>query len=86
MARLKLSEHISWQQIVFLALGGLRGSLSLVLAQTIATLTKSSDADTIKEVCWGRHALLTLAPAVGGLLGSMPAQLACCPHGHSLDR
>jgi hypothetical protein len=40
-------------QIIFLAVGGLRGGLSLVLAQTIATLnTHTSDgaADTGKDV------------------------------------
>ncbi|KAL6750873.1 Sodium/hydrogen exchanger family-domain-containing protein [Haematococcus lacustris] len=46
---LKVGGEASWQQVLFLSVGGLRGSLSLVLAQTIATLTKTSAQSSEEE-------------------------------------
>ncbi len=47
---LRVGGDLSWQEITFLSLGGLRGSLSLVLAQTIVTLTTSSGHSDESEV------------------------------------
>ena len=33
---MRLSEGLTWQEIVFITVGGLRGGLSLVLAQAVA--------------------------------------------------
>ncbi|GFH29332.1 fatty acid hydroxylase domain-containing protein, partial [Haematococcus lacustris] len=45
----QVGGEASWQQVLFLSVGGLRGSLSLVLAQTIATLTKTSAQSSEEE-------------------------------------
>jgi len=39
---MRLSEGLSWQEILFITVGGLRGGLSLVLAQAVA----AGQADT----------------------------------------
>ena len=39
------AQALSWQEIVFLTVAGLRGSLSLILVQTIVTLTTESETD-----------------------------------------
>jgi NhaP-type Na+/H+ or K+/H+ antiporter len=44
---LRLGVPVSLKQGLFLAAGGIRGSLSLVLAQTIATLATDDESGTV---------------------------------------
>lgn len=48
MEWMRISEGLSWQQILFVTVAGLRGSLSLVLAQTAATMQAEKGGEAEK--------------------------------------
>jgi NhaP-type Na+/H+ or K+/H+ antiporter len=47
-----LSDGLSWQEIVFVTVSGLRGGLSLVLAQAVAASQEGRVTETQQVCCW----------------------------------
>lgn len=80
----RLSEGMSIQEVVFVTVGGLRGSLSLVLAQSAATMASSNttEVNVKAEIAiytagygarwaglgWGTHAWTSPQPGYGSVL------------------
>jgi NhaP-type Na+/H+ or K+/H+ antiporter len=49
-----VGPRLSWQEVVFSALGGLRGGLALILAQTVLASHTATKDPQLKVGCVGR--------------------------------
>jgi hypothetical protein len=55
MGWLRVGSAVTVKECLFLAHAGIRGSLSLVLAQTIATLASTDDSGDVSRLVWDHN-------------------------------
>ncbi|GIM04957.1 hypothetical protein Vretimale_9399, partial [Volvox reticuliferus] len=68
----RLSEGLSIQEVIFVTVGGLRGSLSLVLAQSAATLASTHDENHVNRRVKAEIAIYTAGYVIMTLLINAP--------------